>query len=122
MLGIFNSSVVNAALILISKEFHVPVGSAPLQTSTVIIVVGVAPLFWTPLANVYGRRPVYIFSTVVGIVGTVGSAVAKSWGTLIFARFVSGLGVGAAMCLGAATVTDVFFMHEVRRPDLDCQC
>lgn len=71
-----------------------------------------SPLFWTPLANVYGRRPVYIVSTIIGLLGTIGSAVAKSWGTLIFARFVSGIGLGAAMSLGAATVNDMFFMHE----------
>ncbi|KAF2099237.1 MFS general substrate transporter [Rhizodiscina lignyota] len=112
MLGPFNSSVVNPALVPLAQLFKIPVGSASYQTTTVIVVVGVSPLFWTPLANVYGRRPVYLCSTVIGILGTIGSAVAKSWGTLIFARVVSGLGVGAAMSLGAATVNDLFFLHE----------
>jgi hypothetical protein len=59
--------------------------------------VGVSPLFWTPLANIYGRRPVYLVSTLIGIVATVGTGVAKTWSTLIVARVFSGIRVGAAM-------------------------
>ncbi len=112
-LGPFNSAVVNPALVPLAKLYHIPVSHAPYQTTTGIIVVGVAPLFWTPLANIYGRRPVYLLSTLIGIVATVGSGVSKSWGTLIVGRVFSGVGVGAAMALGAASVNDMFFLHEV---------
>lgn len=112
-LGPFNSAVVNPALVPLAKLFDIPVDKAPLQTTTVIIAVGIAPLVWTPLANVYGRRPIYLVSTLIGIVATVGSGVATSWAGLIVSRVFSGVGVGAAMALGAATVTDMFFLHEV---------
>nr|KAK5448869.1 hypothetical protein LTR18_001957 [Exophiala xenobiotica] len=111
-LGPFNSAVVNPALVPLAKLYHIPVAHAPYQTTTVIIVVGVAPLLWTPLANIYGRRPVYLLSTLIGIVATVGSGVSKSWATLIVGRVFSGVGVGAAMALGAASVNDMFFLHE----------
>ncbi|KAL1840429.1 hypothetical protein VTK73DRAFT_3759 [Phialemonium thermophilum] len=111
-LGPFNSAVVNPALVPLSKLFHIPPSNASYQTTTVIISVGISPLLWTPLANVYGRRPIYLISAVIGIVATVGSGVAKSWATLIVARAFSGVGVGAAMALGAATVNDMFFLHE----------
>jgi MFS family permease len=113
LLGPFNSSVVNPALVPLAKLFDVPVDKAPLQTTTVIIAVGIAPLVWSPLANIYGRRPIYLASTLLGIVATIGTGVAKSWAGLIVARVFSGVGVGAAMALGAATVTDMFFLHEV---------
>lgn len=106
--------MVNPALVPLAKLFHIPVGNASYQTTTVIVVVGVSPLIWTPLANVYGRRPVYLLSTLIGIVATTGSGLAKTWGTLIVARVFSGVGVGAAMALGAASVNDMFFLHEVR--------
>lgn len=117
LLGPFNSSVVNPALVPLAELFDIPVDKAPLQTTTVIIAVGIAPLVWTPLANVYGRRPIYLVSTLIGIVSTVGSGVATSWAGLIVGRVFSGIGVGAAMALGAATVTDMFFLHEVGDDD-----
>ncbi|KAI1460428.1 major facilitator superfamily domain-containing protein [Annulohypoxylon moriforme] len=113
MLGPFNSSVANPALVPLAALFKVPVGSAPLQTTTTIISVGVAPLFFTPLANIYGRRPIYLISTLVGIVATVGSGAATTWAGLIIGRVFSGIGTGAGMALGAATVNDMFFLHEV---------
>lgn len=89
-LGPFNSAVVNPALVPLTKLFHVPVTDGPYQTTTVIVAVGVAPLFWTPLANIYGRRPIYIISMLIGIGATIGSGAAKTWSTLIVARAFSG--------------------------------
>jgi hypothetical protein len=51
LLGPFNSAVVNPALVDLSKAFHITTQEASYQTTTVIVVVGVAPLFWVPLAN-----------------------------------------------------------------------
>jgi MFS family permease len=50
-LGPFNSAVINPALIDLSKAFHITPQTASYQTTTVIAVAGVAPLFWVPLAN-----------------------------------------------------------------------
>jgi multidrug resistance protein len=112
MLGPFNSSVVNPALIPLSHHFGITSTVASYQTTTVIVAVGICPLFWSPLANVYGRRPIYLISTFIGIIATFGTGLANSWATLIVARVFSGVGVGAAMALGAATVNDMFFLHE----------
>jgi len=113
MLGPFNSAAINPALLPLAMRFNISTVQASYQTTTTIVAVGICPLFWTPLANVYGRRPVYLVSTLIGVLGTLGSGLAKTWASLIVARVVSGLGVGAAMALGAATVNDVFFLHEV---------
>ncbi|RFU32211.1 hypothetical protein B7463_g4124, partial [Scytalidium lignicola] len=111
-LGPFNSAVVNPALVSIAKTFHITPQAASYQTTAVIVSVGVSPLLWVPLANIYGRRPIYLISAIIGIVATVGSGLANTYPTLIVARVFSGVGVGAAMALGAATVNDMFFLHE----------
>lgn len=51
-------------------------------------------------------------STFIGIIATFGTGLANKWSTLLVARVFSGVGVGAAMALGAATVNDMFFLHE----------
>jgi len=113
LLGPFNSAAINPALVPLANHFHISTVQASYQTTTVIVVVGICPLIWGPFSNVYGRRPVYLVSTLIGVLGTIGSGLAKSWATLIVARVFSGLGVGAAMAIGAATVNDIFFLHEV---------
>jgi MFS family permease len=114
MLGPFNSAAINPALVPLAAHFHVTSVQASYQTTTVIVAVGICPLLWGPLSNVYGRRPVYLLSTAIGVLGTMGSGLAKTWAALIVARVFSGLGVGAAMAIGAATVNDIFFLHEVQ--------
>jgi MFS family permease len=76
------------------------------------------------LANIYGRRPIYLISMLIGIVATAGTGAARTWTELLIARVFSGIGVGSAMALGVATVNDIFFLHEVspRSPSTDQAC
>lgn len=64
-----------------------------------------------PLANAYGRRPVYLFTTLLGFASILGSAYARTYSQLIGARVVNGL-FPAAMALGPSTVVDCFFFHQ----------
>lgn len=65
----------------------------------VIALNGIGPFLWIPLANVYGRRPVYLFTTLLGFGSALGSAYAKNFNQLIAARVFNGLWP-AAMALG----------------------
>ena len=72
---------------------------------------GIAPWLWIPLANKYGRRPVYLGTTLLGFASILGCAYARTWGQLLAARFFNGwFPVGFA--LGAASVVDLFFFHQ----------
>ena len=39
----------------------------------------VGPLFWSSLADIYGRRLIFIVGTVIALVSTIGAAVAKGF-------------------------------------------
>jgi MFS family permease len=56
-----------------------------------------------PLANVYGRRPVYLFGTFVSIAAVAGAGAAQSYGTLLVARACHGFFSCTAMALGAVS-------------------
>lgn len=90
----------------------VTITEASYNTTLAIVLAGVAPLVWSPLANVYGRRPVYIFSSIIGIAAGAGCAVATKWGNLLVARCFVGVGTSAGMGIGASVVSDLYFMHE----------
>ncbi|KUL89284.1 hypothetical protein ZTR_03621 [Talaromyces verruculosus] len=81
------------------------------MTTVVIALNGVGPFIWIPLANVYGRRPIYLLTTLIGFASALGSAYSKNFTQLIVARVFNGLWP-AALGLGPATVVDLFFYHQ----------
>lgn len=64
------------------------------------LALAVSPLFWTPLAKTYGRRPVMIVGVTIAFVSCIGAAVATSYGGYMAARFFQGWGVGPASTVG----------------------
>lgn len=70
------------------------------------------PLFWSSLADIYGRRVIFIIGTVIALVSTIGAAVAKDYGGYMAARFFQGFGVSPGATVGMAVVGDLFFEHE----------
>lgn len=111
-LGTLNASIINPAVVPLATELDITAVIGTYQTTIAIGAGALGPVFFTPFANVYGRRPVYILSILIGFASALGSAKAKSFGTLMFARAMNGFGPSAAFGLGAGTVVDVFFTHE----------
>lgn len=90
-------------------EFHS--NNSNLETFVIsIFVLGFAfgPLVVAPLAEIYGRRPVYIFSNLLFLIFTVACALSNSLGMLIAFRFLAGCAGSAPITLGGATIGDAF--------------
>lgn len=110
-LGTLNTAIINPAYSPLAKEFHITTVTASYQTTVVIALNGVGPFLWVPLANKFGRRPVYLFTTLLGFASALGCAFTKTFGQLIAARVINGL-FPCALALGATTVADLFFYHQ----------
>jgi MFS family permease len=48
--------------------------------------LGIGALIWAPLANMYGRTPIYLAAAVVACLGALGCALANNIGPYIGAR------------------------------------
>lgn len=82
------------------------------RNSTVCIALnGVAPWLWIPLAKKYGRRPVYLCTTLLGFGTALACAYTHTYAHLIVARVFNGF-FPVAFALGATTVTDLFPNHQ----------
>ena len=110
-LGTLNTSIINPAYGPLAAEFKITTVRASYQTTIVIALNGVGPIIWTPLARVYGRRPIYLITTMIGFVSALGCGYTKNFGQLIGARVVNGF-FPAAMALGPMTIVDLFFYHQ----------
>ncbi|RAO72324.1 uncharacterized protein BHQ10_008336 [Talaromyces amestolkiae] len=110
-LGTLNTAIINPAYGPLAAEFGITTVRASYQTTVVIALNGIGPFIWIPLANVYGRRPIYLLTTLIGFASALGSAYSKNFTQLIVARVFNGLWP-AALGLGPATVVDLFFYHQ----------
>ncbi|KAL3435988.1 major facilitator superfamily domain-containing protein [Aspergillus tetrazonus] len=76
------------------------------------LMQGVSTLFWVPLLNKYGRRPIYIGSFILYFFMILGAGLAKTYAGEITTRTILGIGAGAGECLAPVTISDVFYLHQ----------
>ncbi|KAF9067103.1 MFS general substrate transporter, partial [Rhodocollybia butyracea] len=110
-LGTYNPAIINPALNELSAQFGVSVITASYQTTVVIALNGICPFIFIPFANTYGRRPVYLVTTLIGSLSALGCAYAQNFGQLVGLRVLNGI-FPVAIALGVATVNDLFCLHE----------
>jgi DHA1 family bicyclomycin/chloramphenicol resistance-like MFS transporter len=65
-------------------------------------------LFYGPLSDTYGRRPVMLFGNTIFLIGAIGTATATSIGALIAWRLFQGLGASAAFTVAFAIIADAY--------------
>jgi DHA1 family bicyclomycin/chloramphenicol resistance-like MFS transporter len=87
------------------------------QLSITVFLAGFAlgMLFYGPLSDRYGRRPVMLGGIALFVLASLGCVLATQVEHLIAARFVQALGGGAASVLARAVVRDVFSAAEAIR-------
>lgn len=96
----------------ILQEFH----SNNELDSTLLVTIWnlggiLAPLLVGPLAEIYGRVPVYNIANIMFICFCVGAAESKSIGMLIAFRFLNGMTI-ASTTLNSSIVADLFITEE----------
>ncbi|KAK4540225.1 hypothetical protein LTR36_009723 [Oleoguttula mirabilis] len=111
-LGPCTQAFINPAFGPEAKTMHISIVDASYTTTISILLAGVSPIIWSPISNVYGRRPIFICVSALGIVAHAASGAAKTWGGILVARAFVGVGTSAGMGIGAAVVSDMYFMHE----------
>lgn len=93
-------------------QFHISLTSASYLTSIQILILGVSPLFWKPISNRYGRRPIWLISTLCSMVCNIGNAKANSYGAQIVARLLDAFFISPAIAISSAVVIETFFARE----------
>ncbi|KAL1968440.1 hypothetical protein VTN77DRAFT_1969 [Rasamsonia byssochlamydoides] len=110
--SLLSASLITPAFVPLSNFLHRGLVETAYVTSMFIFFVGLSPVFWNPISNVYGRRPIYIVSVAISLAMSVASGKANSYGSLLAFRCLNGFFGGVPLGLGSATVCDMFFVHE----------
>jgi DHA1 family bicyclomycin/chloramphenicol resistance-like MFS transporter len=96
------------ALTATGAALHVAPARVGLMMSFFMLGFAVAPLFYGPASDRYGRKPIVMFACVLFIIAGIGCALAQSLPILLMWRVVQGAGAGASMTIALAIVRDLF--------------
>src|SRR5690349_20281937 len=67
------------------------------------------------LADLFGRKPVFLFGTAIFLIGSAASGAAQSMEQLILFRAIQGLGAGAVLPIVLTIIGDIFVLEERAR-------
>jgi DHA1 family bicyclomycin/chloramphenicol resistance-like MFS transporter len=91
-----------------AASLRVAPAQAGLMMSLFMVGFAVAPLFYGPASDRYGRKPIVVFACMLFVIAGIGCALAQSLPTLLMWRVVQGAGAGASMTIALAIIRDLF--------------
>jgi MFS transporter, SP family, galactose:H+ symporter len=95
----YDTGVISGALLFIKHDFDLGSFEQGLVVSVLLFGAMIGAFLASRPADRYGRRSTLAVIAVIYTVGIVAAAAAPSFGVLLGARFVMGLGVGAASAI-----------------------
>lgn len=98
--------VISTVATLVSAQWHFNTTQTSWVTGSAILAAFFGALIFGRLADVMGRKTVYVAVAAIMIVGAIASAVAPSFIWLVVARFVLGLGIGGDYPVSAVLMSE----------------
>ncbi|PIJ68983.1 Bcr/CflA family drug resistance efflux transporter [Erwinia sp. OLMDSP33] len=103
------------ALPQIAAQFAVEAGSVQMTLNAYILGFALGQLFYGPLADSYGRKPVIALGTLIFALAAAACALSQSIDTLINMRFLHGLSAAAGSVVISALMRDSYSREEFSR-------
>lgn len=103
----FDSAVVSGVMDPVKNAFDLNSDQVGFTASCLILGAMVGNAVAGPLANRFGRRAVLIATALLFTVSAAWSGLATSFWTLVIARVIGGLGVGAAILIAPIYIAEI---------------
>lgn len=88
---------------------------AQLTLSALLLCFGTSQLFWGPVSDKYGRRPILLWGFGLYVLASIGSAFSTHVETLILWRALQGAAMGAPVMCARAMARDLYAPEEAAR-------
>lgn len=96
----------------VSQTLHVSYADVARTTGLYMLGLGMGSVVFAPTAILFGKRPVYILSSVLFVVSSIWCAASPNYAHLASARVFQGIAISPVECLPSATIAEIFFLHE----------
>lgn len=104
--------LVGPGFVPIAAELGISVNVLSQSTAWLILTLGIIVFLMNPLAKIYGKRPIYVFASVVMFVVSIWGGVAESYPSFLGSRILGAFGMAPYEVLVQATISDLYFVHE----------
>ena len=111
--GPLTMSIYTPVMPSVGMDLGAGADSVKLTLTTYMLGFAVGQLFYGPLSDRYGRRPVLLGGLVFFTAATFGCSFAPSIGGLIGLRILQGLGAASGSVIGRALTRDAYTFQEM---------
>lgn len=115
MMATFTAASIQSAFENIAADLGCSLQRATYLTSLQIAILGGAPLFWKPLSDRFGRRPIFIISLICSLVGNIGCSESHSYASMGVCRAIVAFFISPAAAIGSGVVAETFFKKSRAR-------
>lgn len=112
MIGGGITPLIAAGFTDVAEEYDVDTETVALTTGLYMMGLGIGSVIFSPTAILWGKRPVYLFSSIIFIGTSLWAGFSPSFNSLLAARVFQGIAVSPVECLPSATIAEIFFLHE----------
>jgi multidrug resistance protein len=102
------ASIQNPAIEDMEARLNATSKQISLSIAVFILIQGIAPLFWSAVTEIKGRKSVYLVSITIFCVGSIVVATSNSIELVIGFRCAQAAGSSAVLAIGAATLADIY--------------
>lgn len=100
-------------ILLLAQQYHTSSQAINLTITLYVVLQGIAPSFWSPLSDVFGRRPVFLATFGLYTAASLGLALAQgSYTALILLRATQSIGGSAVLSIAYGVVADLVTSAE----------
>lgn len=114
-LGPSSMQILLPALPAIKQTYDVSAEVAQLTLSLSMLAIAIGTLFYGPMSDKYGRKPIMLLGLVITIIGSIACWTANSIEWLIAGRLVQAFGGAVGLVLARAIVRDVYEAEDAAR-------
>lgn len=113
--GYFATDIYLPSLPAIAEYFGASESTSQMTLLGFILSFSVAPLFFGPLADAWGRKKIILLGLIMSMIATLGCVVSPSIDWLIGMRVFQGIGAGAVVIGGRAMIPDLYKGKEMAK-------
>ncbi|ETS86270.1 hypothetical protein PFICI_00098 [Pestalotiopsis fici W106-1] len=112
MMTTFIAAGIIPAYELFVRDFGITISQASYLTSAQVLILGLSPLFWKPVSDRWGRRPIWLISTSCSMICNIGCAESRTYAAQVVTRILVAFFISPAIAISSVVVAETFFAEN----------